>query len=227
MLIVIVGQTFVCVNNAQTKNRVNELPKPPDYEYYVGTKVGFSLLKKCKALDGTIRRINGSKITFFISENLTGELFGKSIIDLEYAAPKVRNATPSTWSFVDIKEGNELIIFYCKEQDQKATYSFITSDKNLLPSIKKSIRHYNNALQNPEILSNAPDVFRISNDIIFLGYIVELLSGSLRYADYASLVLSELLETDKIPEGEVGLINLTLSDFLNRKFFAWNQGRDN
>ena len=207
-------------------SRENKLqPKPPDYEYWVGEKVGISLLKKCSMFEGTIRQVRDTEISFHIREKLNAEAYDKETIQLNYVAPNYKRPTPSKWSFVDVREGGELIVFYCREatggENQTGDYAYITSEKRFFPSIKKSVRHYINFQKNPERLLEVPNSFKINNDLIFLGYIVEVLSrGGLNYPDYTTTVLSRLMETDKIPEGKVGFTNMSLAGFLGGLRYA-------
>ncbi len=220
---------------AQTKDqnvdRIIARIKPRNYEYSAGEKVGISLLKKCAMLDGIIREINGSRITFSIKEKLLGEKSTEKTIELNYKKPYLKSisATPSSWAYVEVKKGQELIVFYCGQDDKNKSgeYAYITSDKRLFPSIKKSVVHYISYKRKPEILLEVPDLTKTSNDMTFLGYIIEFLTrgGASENNDNAILVLSQLMAADKIPKEKTNLAQSTLLASLSgSRFFSLTSG---
>ena len=215
-----IGIGFLLSVHAQQQDRnierLIEALKPIEYDYYVGTKVGFALLRQCVALSGSIIEADASKVTFSIEEKLFGENFDKTSIQLNYKKPflKPASATPSTWAYVDINKGKELIVFYCEKEDRakEGQYTYITSDKSLFPSIKESIKLYADYQRQPELLLNVPNLVKSRADRVLLGSFVELLSkrgGAINTNNYI-LVISRLLETDIIPEKYAGSLESVL-----------------
>ncbi len=228
-LVLVIGFVFIKSVSAQVTDK-NVDNKPPDYEYFVGRKVAFSLRGqwgKCSMLIGTIREISDSQITFSIKERLLGRKLDKDTIELSYRKTPLdfdfRYGVFSSWVFIDaenVKEGNELLFFLCEGNGESRRYAFSTTDKSLFPSIRKSVLHFMSYKQNPEILLEIPGMVKASSDMTFIGYLVEFVSGAgaITYSDYTVLVLSQLLENDKLPDVSMSDITYQLWNLVGGSF---------
>lgn len=201
---------------AQKKKDKTDTYKPSNYEYEIGEKLILSLLDGCSVLNGTIKAIKGNQVDFVIKERLLVNEPVTDTIVLNYKKPVSRIAISSEgyspWNYVDVQEGKELYISYCKGKTGLRENGFIISDGNLFADIKKSVSHYIAYKQNPKTLLDAPRLVNSYNSKIFVGYIVSFLwrSGATVNSEDAVLVLIQLLENDKIPASEFGLIYSTL-----------------
>lgn len=219
--VVVISFSFIETISSQNKPKILIRPdKPSNYEYLVGREIGLSLKgDSCSVLAGNIQEVDGSKVIFSIKERLINKKMDTDTLVITETESRPIEHYLDKYSpklTVDFRKDNELIVFHCGTQNQPKEYSFITSDKNLFPGIRKVVAHYNQYKQNPEILLDVPNLVRNSNDLIFLGYIVEFLStgGALEHSDYTVLVLTQLMENDKIPEDGMGFTSLKLKSLI-------------
>lgn len=197
--------------------------KPTNYRYLVGKEIGMALKgDSCSVFTGIIQDAAESKITVSIKETLTDKkplTDTLTLTETELLSDRLYLKSYSPKITTNFKKGNELIVFYCGQGEQKL-YPFVTTDKEAFSGIKRSVAHFVSYKQNPEVLLDIPSLVETADDMIFLGYIVEFLSvgGALQHSDYTARVLSQLMQSDRIPEESFlnmrrELYSLILSNF--------------
>lgn len=200
--------------------------KPQYYEYLAGRKVGFALMKKCSVSRGTVSEFGDDGITFSVKDDLLvnkSDEAGKRIIRLNYSRPKTINelAVDSDrnlwWSYVDLHNGSDLLVFHCKGNSEETEYPFVTSDKDLFPQIREVINEYKLVMDNPAGIVNWPEKFAKSAGDLYSAALLEILTrsegGNLAYRTF---VISRLFETGSLPNKHDGRpLQLLANDLSN------------
>ncbi len=190
-------------------------PNPPNYEFLIGDEVALAFMNGCFVLQGTIEDADDSRVNFLIQEKILGGDDEPESIELEYVKSPTKisegflNSSP--WRFAKIKKGNELLVFRCRGRKSESgyyprkfakEYPFITSDRKLISGIKKSVEHFVSFKKNPGVILEIPELIKSENDLTFIGYLFSFIAegGAIQQSDNTALLLSQLLESDKIPD---------------------------
>ncbi len=194
-----------------------------DYSYYIGESLAHSLFQGCSIFAGSIDNTDDPSISLIIKETIFGEPPDENSILLNYTEPRplarFRSESYSPWILVDVKKGNELIVSNCKGKNGIRKYGLIVSDTSLFPGIRESISHFEKYRETPEILLKTSQYVDKYKDEVFSGYIILLLTryGTNVNKNYSALVLSELIENEKMPKPGFAFAIVSLQRFLVRE----------
>lgn len=214
ILIALVISFFPLLLHAQVDDR--SAAKPPYYEYLLGKRLSFSigsLAARCSMLQGRISDMQGGNVTLAVVYTVPSGNHDENKIEIPYSKPRWDVGPPSLggladspWRFVDTKVGTELMVLRCNGSSGGREFNFITSDQKLFSGVRKSFLHYVKFTKDPAILLKVPDLIKSDDDMFFVGYLVFSTAsyGLFQNLDYGTLVLSQLLENDKIPQVETG-----------------------
>jgi hypothetical protein len=193
--------------------------------YLAGRRLGAALFGRgpCSAAIGNVKFLDEKRLLFSTKENLLGEgdLRTFAINYKRISAdsnPEYGSAYP--WIFVEDSNPDELLFVECGGTTKSDLFSFSTADKKLFPSVRRCIKYFIDYKKDPSIVLEIPNLVKTESDVMVAGYLIEFVAGGgvLEHPDYMVLVLTQLLESEKVRDVAMVDIDRQLGMLLSGSF---------